>query len=69
MFQYPKISGAEKDIDKFIETNIIDGEFDFNTVVAEPQNEDECPDRYNLNKKIQWSDCKGQTGLIGMTED
>lgn len=46
-----KIKGKSEDIYKFCQKHIVGGRFDFNTLIPEPETEDECPVRYNLNKR------------------
>lgn len=46
-----KIKGKSEDIYKFCQKHIVDGRFDFNTFIPEPETEEECPVRYNLNKR------------------
>lgn len=42
------VKGESEDLYRFYEKYFIDGEFDFNNIVPEPETEEECPDCYNL---------------------
>ena len=43
------VKGDSKDIYRFFVKYFKDGDFDFNNIIAEPESEEECPERYNLN--------------------
>lgn len=43
------VKGESEDIYRFYGKYCRDGDFDFNNIIAEPEREDECPDRFNLN--------------------
>ena len=45
-----KIQGKSDDIYNFCKRHIVDGRFDFNTIIPEPESEEECSDSFNLNK-------------------
>lgn len=43
------ITGEKADIRRFLDKHTPDGNFDFRTVIPEPETEEECPEIYNLN--------------------
>jgi 23S rRNA U2552 (ribose-2'-O)-methylase RlmE/FtsJ len=45
-----KIQGKSDEIYRFCKKHIVDGRFDFNTIMPEPETEEECLDHFNLNK-------------------
>lgn len=46
-----KIKGESEYIYNFCKKHIVDDRFDFNTIIPEPETEEECPIKYNLNKR------------------
>lgn len=43
------VKGESEDIYRFYWKYCRNGDFDFNNIIAEPESEEECPDRFNLN--------------------